>query len=360
MYKLLLLLLLCCVPAAAQEIISGYVYDDEQKPLEAAYVYLDGTTVSASTNEKGYFCIQSTTKYNAPLMVSFVGFETLRVDDPFQYKGKNLKLYLRTAVTELDEVVISNKPLFTRKQMLKVFREQFLGRSKAGRNSRIENEGDIYLTYDEQDHILKAKCRTPIRVVNRHLEYKLLYNLVSFEVKYNTNTLDEAYLNQSFYAGTSSFTDVSVRNSADKKRKQAYLGSVTHLMHTIKDNDWERQKFTLYAGSTPVQPGDYLKVSDTLGIKKVTLNTAAVEEALPKAGTLTLSKGPLKPRYTTVTFNLLRQMDTRTQSGINFQADVFYIDNNGLFFPIDALLFRGYMGTLKVGDLLPVDYVYVP
>lgn len=360
MPKLLLLLLLFSLPATAQEIISGFVYDDEQKPLEGAYVYLDGTTVSASTNQKGYFRIQTPTKYNAPLMVSFVGFETLRVDDPFQYKGKNVKLVLRVEATELDELVISNKPLFTRKQMLKVFREQFLGRSKGGRNSRIENEDDIYLTYDEQNHILKAKCRTPIRVANRHLEYKLLYNLVSFEVKYNTNTLDEAYLNQSFYAGTSSFTDVSVQNAADKKRKQAYLGSVTHLMHTIKDNDWERQKFTLYMGSIPVQPGDYLKISDTLGLKKVTLNTVAIEETLPKAGTLLLSKGSVKPRFTTVTFNLLRQMDTSTQSGINFQADVFYIDNNGLFFPIDALLFRGYMGSLKVGDLLPVDYVYVP
>jgi hypothetical protein len=44
-----------CIQAQVQ-IIKGYVYDEiENKPLEAAFVYLDGTTINTSTDANGFF-----------------------------------------------------------------------------------------------------------------------------------------------------------------------------------------------------------------------------------------------------------------------------------------------------------------
>ena len=360
MKKLLpyLLLLFCGFAYAQVQVLSGYIYDEtEKKPLEGAYVYLDGTTFSASTDARGFFHINVPHAYNAQLVMSFVGFETMRIDNPFQYT-KPIKTFLREDATELDEVVITNKSPFTRKQMLKAFREQFLGRSKAGRSCKIENEDDIYLYYDESIHALKARCRKPIRIINKELEYKLNFDLMAFEVNYNTTSLDDNYLRKSFFAGTSFFTDISARGLAEAKRKKAYVGSVTHLMHTMRGGDWQSQKFSLYIDKLPANPSDYFKISDSLTYRKITINDSLIEATRPK---LQLSLSHAKPsKYRGMDFIILHDMDTRKQSAINFERGTFYIDRNGLFFPLDAMLFKGYMGSLKAGDLLPTDYIYTP
>jgi CarboxypepD_reg-like domain len=353
------LLLLFCVFAHAQvQVLSGYIYDEmEKKPLEGAYVYLDGTTFSASTDARGFFHISVPHAYNTQLVVSFVGFETLRIDNPFQYT-KAIKVFLREDATELDEVIITNKSPFTRRQMLKAFREQFLGLTKAGRSCKIENEDDIYVYYDESIHALKARCRKPIRVINKELEYKLNFDLMGFEVNYSTTSLKEDYLQKSFFAGTTSFIDISARGLADAKRKKAYVGSVTHLMHSMRGGDWEKQKFTMYIDKVPSDPHEYFKISDSLTYKKITLNDSLIEMIRPK---VRLSLSHAKPsKYKGMDFIILHDMDTRKQSAINFERGTFYIDGNGLFFPLDALLFKGYMGSLKAGDLLPNDYIYTP
>ena len=54
---------------------------------------------------------------------------------------------LRSEIKELKEVVVGQN-FFSRKQMLKLFREQFLGINVAGKNCIIENEEEIYFDYD--------------------------------------------------------------------------------------------------------------------------------------------------------------------------------------------------------------------
>lgn len=358
MKKLLLLLLFICGVAHSQEILSGYVYDEaENKPLEGAFVYLDGTTFSANSDARGFFKIVVPQKYNAQLVVSYIGFETIRVDDPFKY-GKPFKAVMRMDATTLDEVVITNKSPFTRRQMLSVFRKEFLGRSKAGRSCKIENEDDVYLFYDESTHTLKARCSKPIRIVNKRLGYNIGFDLIAFQVQYNTTTLDENYMYRSFFAGTTAFTDTDKKGEALKNRKASYEGSVTHLMKTIKGGDWKGQKFSLYVDRVPSDPKDYFEVSDSLTYTKVKLNEAAMAPLQPK---ITL-RGKDAPafKYRNIDFIILRNMNTGTQSAINFDQDHFYIDQNGLFFPLDAITFKGYMGMLKAGDLLPADYKPAP
>jgi len=361
MKKWLVYLLLLSGSINAQvQVLSGYIYDEaEKKPLEGAYVYLDGTTFSSGTDARGFFRISVPHTYNTQLVISYVGFETMRVNNPFQY-NKSIKVFLREDATELDEVVITNRSPFTRRQMLRVFREQFLGRSKAGRSCKIENEDDIYVYYDESTYTLKARCNKPIRVLNKELEYKLAFDLMGFEVTYSTTSLDENRMRKSFFAGTTSFTDVALKGFADKKRKKAYVGSVVHLMQTISEGDWEKQKFSLYIDRLPANPQDYFSVSDSLNYKKVTLNDSLINATHPAPKIEGISNIKLPPAYKKLDFTILHNMDTRMQSAINFERPTFYIDRNGLFFPLDAMLFKGYMGTLKAGDLLPTDYVYTP
>jgi hypothetical protein len=348
--------ILCCFATNAQITIAGQVYDEpEKKPLEGAYVYLDGTTFSASTDKKGSFRLVLPQQYNAPLIISFVGFETLHIENPLQYAGKTMKLYMREDAAELDEVVIN--PRFSRRQMLAAFRNQFLGSGKVGRNCRIENEDDIYVFYDEERNVLRAKCRVPLRILNKSLEYKVLFDLAGFEATYNGTTLDDARIRESYFAGSTSFTDISVSGSADKKRRESFEGSLTHLMRTIRQGDWARNKFGLYLNSFPVDPSRFIKTTDTLSMKKVTLNEKELEGYAPSVSTNLLEKVPV---YKRVPFSILYNADTNKQSMLRFKQSSFYIDDNGLFVPIDAFVVSGYMGSLKAGDMLPADYHYTP
>lgn len=361
MNKLLIVFLLFCAPLYAQVVISGFVYDEaENKPLEGGYVYIDGTTFSVSTNSKGYFRIGLPQKYNAALVVSYVGFETLRIEDPYQF-DKPFKVVLREDVTELAEVVVTNKNPFSRRQMLAVFRKEFLGKTKAGRSCKIENEDDIYLYYDLSTNALRARASKPIRIQNKRLGYNVVFDLRGFSVQYNTMTLDEHYMRQSFFAGTTFYTDVSKNGGADKNRVQAYRSSTAQLMKGIYNNDIAKDKFTLYLDKTPITLQEAFVVTDSAGYKKVALNKTLLDAMDPANENLVLAKaGDRHWKYSRFDIRVLHNMDVNTNTIINFYRPEFYIDRNGSFFPVDAFVFRGYMGMLKAGDLLPANYTETP
>lgn len=352
------LFFLLCLQLQAQT-ISGYVYDEpENKPLEGARVYLDGTTLSAATDAQGFFSINAPQKYNAALVVSFIGFETLRVEDPFSY-AKPFKVLLREESTRLDEVIVTKKQgPFTRRELLRAFREEFLGRSKAGSSCAIENEDDITLWYDIDDNTLHAVAARPIRITNKRLQYNVVFDLAGFNVMYRIRSVSATDVHSTHFSGTTFYDDIAQKKDkekAGKRRREAYLGSPTHLVKTIVDGDWDKQKFRFYVGSFPDNPHDYFAVSDTLEFKKVRLLKAPPEDTRPIT-VFTPKPGASKGKYDGVSFNIL--YDKKEQSSINFNAGIFYVDANGLFFPLNEITFGGYMATLKAGDLLPVDYRY--
>jgi len=90
----------------AQEVVSGFVIDQEGHPLEGANVYLEGTYDGASTNMEGYFEFTSEEVGLQTLVVSSISYETSRVALEVQ-NMKGLKFQLKEAVSSLDTVVIA-------------------------------------------------------------------------------------------------------------------------------------------------------------------------------------------------------------------------------------------------------------
>lgn len=358
MRAFLLFAALLFVTVIHAQTIAGYVYDEaENKPLEGAYVYFDGTTFSVSTDARGFFKITTSQKYNAALVISFMGFETLRVEDPYQY-SKPFKVLLREDAIALKEVVITKGGPFSRKQMLKVFREQFLGKSDSGSSCKIENEDDISLYFDTKTNVLHAHSYKPLVINNKKLQYKISFDLSDFEVAFGAKSLFDFDVRRSFFAGTTFFTDVSKNNSADKKRKAAYIGSVTHLMKAIAKDDWKSEKFQLYIDRFPANHKDYFSVKDTLAGTMVRLINVP-ESPVKTVGMTLKKKGEVTPsKFSTIKYVVL--YDGKLQSSITFDKGYFYIDQSGLFFPLSELTFSGYMGGLKAGDLLPNNYSYTP
>ncbi|MFL9844975.1 carboxypeptidase-like regulatory domain-containing protein [Flavobacterium rhizosphaerae] len=361
--RLWLLLILFTGFFARGQALFGYVYDEaENLPLQGANVYIDGTTINTSTNEKGFFKINIPQGYRSPVIISYIGFESITLDDPSQYE-KGVKVLLRESTVTLNEVVIDKNPPFTRKQMLKAFRRQFLGTSRNGNSCKIENEEVILLRYDSKTNTLLAKATEPLHITNKRLQYDINFNLAYFNVDYQRQSLEDADVIKSFYAGTTFFTDVSKNGSADDKRKENYLGSVAHLMKTMASNTWAAQKFGLFYKSFPANPQQYLKLKDTLDLVKVEV----VNLPAPKQpGKIIIAGGPpgidgnitkkMESRQPQKAFDIL--YNGKEQSNIVFESEGLYIDKNGLFFPITGISFGGYMAKLKAGDLLPIDYIY--
>ncbi len=335
--------------------ISGFVYDEvTNEPLEGAFVYLDGTTFSASTTSNGSFTLNTPEKINTFLVVRYMGYETLRLENPFSY-DKKIKILLRANAINLNEVVINKSTLFSRKEMLKVFRKEFLGRTRAGSSCKIMNEDAVNVYFDSNTHVLHASATEPLHVVNERLEYDIMFDLLDFQVKFNGRSLDDEKLRESFYAGTTFFKDLSVENSAKKKRDKSYLGSPMHLLRAIANKTWEQEKYEFYVKGFQVSPQDYFTVTDSADFRKVSLIEMPEEEKPTITGLRKAVKDPFK--YKSNRYEL--RYDKGDQSFIIFRNGLVYIDRNGLFWPISELSFGGHMGGMKVGDMLPADYEYI-
>ncbi|MDR6968271.1 hypothetical protein J2X31_002288 [Flavobacterium arsenatis] len=351
------LMMMFAIPLHAQ-IIQGVVLDSKtQESLPGATVYLDGTTISTITDENGNFSI-NTKNSNATLVVSFVGYTTNRLENPSQYFNKKLKVLLEEQSINLDEVVVGKGP-FSRKQMMKVFREQFLGESRAGSSCKIENEDDIVLYYDVSNNTLNASARNPLKIKNSYLDYEVNFDLQELVVQYNYKSLDKHNQKQSFFSGTTFYTDISKNNKADKKRRETFYGSAIHFAHTLANNAWEKENIRLFVNGFQVNPADYFKVKDTLGWKKVTLikepqkSVKKLKKEKGSSGHILISETnefEMKP----TNFNILYKKDK--QSVVDFVQKEIFVDENGNYNPIYGILYGGYIGTLKAGDMLPIDY----
>lgn len=361
--RILFIFLLFSSVLSAQT-IKGYIYDEKENlPLEGAFVYLDGTTFSVTTNAEGFFSITTPQQYNAPLIVTYIGFESFRLPNPYEY-DKPVKILLREDVISLNEVVINKgKGLFSRKQMLKVFREQFLGKSKSGKSCTIKNEEDIRIYYDETENKLKATAIKPLRIINKRLKYNMVFDLAAFEVIYNRRTLSDDYLNKSFFAGSVAFTDASNGKPPEKRRKNAYIGSPVHFMKAMASGEWEKEDYQLYIDKWPDDHKKYFGLKDTLNVTKVNVIDIPYSVKKQRAQRKEFREMNGLPdenedsKYDDIRFTVLH--GKKQQSFFVLDKGEFYIDENGLFFPVNGIAFGGYFSELKAGDMLPADYIYM-
>lgn len=357
MKKILLVFLLFCFGNSFSQILEGYIFDkNSETPLQSATVYLDGTTISTLTDSEGYFKLNSKGNVKSDLVISYIGYKTARLANPFQYK--KIKTFLEEDAIGIDEVVIGKSP-FTRKSMMKAFKNQFLGSTKAASSCKILNEDDINLYYDIDTNILSATSRNPIKIKNNYLGYEVNFDLVDFTLEFKVRSLDMHYLAKSYFAGTTFYKDISKPKKSDAKRREAYLGSAIHFMNTVANESWKEEKFGLYVDKFPSDPKEYFRISDTLGIKKITVLKTPItkmEQGKDKGFTFTSNSTsePLKIGEKKIYFNVL--YDGKKQSIVDFVSKEYYVDANGNYSPFYDVMFGGYIGTLKAGDMLPTDY----
>ncbi|MEC4005808.1 carboxypeptidase-like regulatory domain-containing protein [Flavobacterium sp. SUN052] len=336
MKTITLLFFLCFATLSYSQVIKGKVVDTKNQPLPGANIYFDGTTIATIADENGQFILNYSSKINSVLAISFIGYQTQFIKDV--EVNKDLKIVLIETINSLSEVIIK-KDRFSRKEKLKLFREQFLGTSSTAKKAVILNEDDLYFEYDEVDNSLKAFSDKPLIINNATLGYKLNYELVNFEVKFYKLSIDSSDAIRSYYSGLSRFEETQINPKISKQREKCYEGSQMHFFRNLVKNIWNKQNFLLFKGSFQDNPDDYFKVTYLNDSYKVEI---------------TKQDQGLRNKKFVAEFNLL--FDKKHQSKIIFETTTFFVDKFGNNSNIEDIIFSGYIASQKVGDLVPMNY----
>ena len=338
MKQLYILLLLFLVSGLHSQTVSGIVVDEKNVPLYGANVFIDGSTIATSTNKTGNFSLNLNSKLNIYLVVSFVGFQTQYIS---KYEsGQQLRIVLKEDLNALDEVVVKPNQLFTRKQKLNMFREQFLGTTAAGKKAIILNEKDIQFYYDEKRFVLTASSDKPLVVANPYLGYKIYYELVDFEVNFARLSIKSFDVLGSYFAGVSRFEETDNSKKSIKRREEIYKGSPMQFFRTLSKGTAEDTGFVLFEGKFKTNAKDCFALKDTLGMTRVTVFRA--------------SERGLRPKQFVAEYSVL--YDKKQQSKITFNTATFFIDPFGNYTAAEHILFGGVFSKKRTADLLPLNY----
>jgi len=361
-----LMVVLMCSHLDAQT-LTGVVYDKAtEQPIPNVQVYLDGTTINGITNSSGRFELTVKNILNTKLVLRHTSYQIAIIENPFTYLPE--KIYLEEQLNVLNEVtVVADR--FSREQKLKAFREQFLGMTRAGRSCKIINESDIQIWYNTQTNTLMASSNQPIVVVNEYLGYEILLNLIDFQVEYlnlqaiealQGNIPGNTWLNdnnilKSYFAVTSSFTDISPDNRSIKRRRdEAYDRSSTFFFRSFSNNTLKESGFRIYKDKYQIDPHVYFTTKDTLSQKMIRL----IPDSFQTAPSIDKPK-LVDVRATNIDKSLLAAISVlyrRVQSDIYFYTDNLLVDQYGNIDQIDKVLFSGLMGQYRVGNMLPIEY----
>jgi hypothetical protein len=319
--------------------ITGKILDETNSPMHGVSVYFDGTTIGTTTDSDGFFELKLQSLPNATFVISYIGYESVYLNSI----QSPLELKLKPSSIVLNEVVLEPIP-FSRKEMLAVFREQFLGKTKGGRNCVILNEDAIQFSYESKNFKLSAFSNEKISIKNYFLGYTIEIELVDFFVQYNKRTLSNDFLRSSYFAITSFFKEMEeTEKSYDKNRMSAFLGSPKHFFKNLIEKKWGKNEFILFDGSFPTQADLHFEISDVQSMKLIKVKAKQVT-----------SNFKSMPKFVR-SFNLL--FNNKKQSKIIFKTAEFYVDSFGNHTHIDQIDFTGEISKKRFGDMLPLDFV---
>lgn len=321
---------------ASAQTVFGRILNKNNEPLIGATVYYDGTLYGTTSDFEGKFSLSIPVKINAPLVISYIGYDKIYLND-VDFNNR-YKFILDESIESLKEVIVFNNE-FSRKQMMQVFKMKFLGITKAGKKCIIENEEEIYFSYDKEKFVLYAYSDRPIIINNPFLGYKVHFNLISFNAEFYKYSIKNEAVTSSFYAGTSRFEEIENSKKTVKNREKVFKGSFLEFFRNFAKMDWGSNKFALFHNRFQDNPQECFTVKDALGAKQV--NVKHQERGL-------------NSKDFVAEFSLL--YNKKEQSKIIFHTDNFIIDYFGLFSNYDKIYFSGMLSEKKVGDLLPSNY----
>lgn len=344
----LFLFLVGCVAFSYSQSVRGTVIDEiSRKPIGQAKVFFDNTTYATNTDSEGKFEIKLPLQPSNQLIV---------VADSYDYQiisnvndKSNLLIRLKNEETVLDEIVIDKSP-FTRKEMLKAFKTYFLGTTPNGKNAKIKNEKVLYFNFDTKTNTLTAYSDKPIEIENKNLGYSITFYLKTFQVQFNTRSLESFNYQHSFFSGYTQFKDSNkISSKLLKNREETSKLSYVNFFRELIIDDLEKDFFVLGVDRYKVNPSDYFDIQESANGYSICLTKKPMKE-IPD-----YSKNSQAFKKVPTNFDALH-LTTKKQSIFQFNVGCLLVDFYGNIINPEQISFGGYFGDLKIADMLPLDY----
>lgn len=316
--------------AAYCQVISGTIVDSKTDSIICfATIYFNGTFVGTTSDINGNFKLDISKNASMTFTVSSIGYYSVTLTDFLT--DKPLVIYLEPKVFEINDVFVSAKSLARKRKVnLRLFKNEFLGKTANARGCEIINENDITFNYDSDRDTLKAFALKPILIYNKALGYKITYYLDKFEYYRKSKSFN--------YTGNIVFNEDLSTNDTDKKlyeerRKNSYLGSRMHFLRALWANELESSGFEIKNSNNKNLNYDSIVIKEfsNLNDEQTMLN-----------------------KFITSSFNLYIYHSNEI-SNIIFRKPKVYFDETG-YYDSSGITWLGDVAEKRIGDTLPLNY----
>lgn len=280
----------------SQTYIEGKVTTNSNEILEGASVYLNNTTIGTTTNSEGEFRLK-VNKGNYDLVVSFIGYSTVRLKINTIFKIGFLHVKLAPDLHILNEVVLKKTNYNADwKYNLSRFKNLFLGRTKLAKECIILNPKTLHFEYNSKTGELIAETREPLKIKHKDLGYLITYDLVQFSIK-----------NQRlFFSGYARYRNLKerVKKKWKRNRREAYNGSQMHFLRSVLQKNLSRDGFAVNQFKrvpNPERPTDeeIKKARALIYLHRETINISrnSSNPLTPLDSALVIARKSSKPKY---------------------------------------------------------------
>ncbi len=342
--------------AAAQTgTVSGRVIDAETlEVLPFANVFVNNSTLGASTSEKGEFLIKNVPVGSPEIVFSFIGYQ------PYQLRvnvrdGEDTRLNIKLTPlkNQLDEIQVKGTRDKSWEKKMKRFEKIFLGSDDLGRQCKIANPASIDFP-ETKDGKFIAEASEPIVVFNDALGYKVSFYLKSFRADEATYAI----------VGNARFEELDAKNSEDAlrwttNRKEAYLGSARHLFRSIMTNKLSEEGFRVYVSHGAATLTSRGKVfANELGQTMTPLRLDGVVNPGSTNFEKRLALGPMiEVHYINDATQRQAYSDiAHAVSWLEMKGGIVRVTTEGIPLNPTEVIFSGDMGLARVSNMLPLDY----
>ncbi|MFD2871210.1 carboxypeptidase-like regulatory domain-containing protein [Mucilaginibacter ximonensis] len=345
-FSLILFCLLQLSAWAQMYDITGTVKNIKGEPIQAASVFIAGSEQAVATDAEGRFRFGNLTPGTYQLVVNMLGFEPEKRNVILTDKPEAIDVILNVKSVMLAEVNVGDKS--QREKQVKTFIQYFMGESSNAKYCKILNP-DL-LEFSTAKGVLKATTSDFLIIENNALGYRIKYLLKTFS--------HEAARDITNYEGDYTFEQMKgtpeQQQKWEKKRQEAYEGSLMHYLRALYAGKSREEVFLVYKILSPVFPLVYESIpivaEQIIKRPEKSLITFRYDKRFyivydKKAAART------DPKHANEV-----QLDNLDYYGSIFNTDA-RVDSRGAMTSYDKLLIQGFWGRKRVADQLPFEYV---
>ncbi len=233
--------------------ISGKITDySSRRPLQAANIFLAGTTIGTSSDSTGSFTLANVPFGTHELIVSYVGYEVknipLRITEA---KDMTMNFRMKRKIIKVPEIAVSASEVKDWQKNFKKFKELFLGTSQNAAECEFQNPEVLDFIPQKGSTPFQAFAKEPLILDNKALGYRVYYLLSNFEAKH---TYVQYYGKAAFYELEPTTRKQEIK--WQKNRLETYRGSMKHFMASLYDNTLKKEGYLAYQLPHFPQPGE--------------------------------------------------------------------------------------------------------